>query len=170
MLAIIVICLFIQNYLIFISRPFPMLSHHFMLCCHSAIDGRWSSLLWLNSFIWNAIKEIFLCSNLLPGSGSGEICSVIYSNLLLFWGKCNLHFQIAWRAASQRTIALRLHTDSRTQHQMTLLYALKFHLLLWRNINNQKIKLSRNYQSAKFHQNIEEFISDLFSWLKCFSF
>jgi len=165
MLAITVICLFIQNHLIFISRPFHMLSHCFMLFCYSTIDRRWSSLLWLYSFIRNAIKQIFLFSNLLSGSGSGEICSVIYSKLLLCWGKCNLHFQVSGRAASQRTIALRLHTYSGILHWIELFYAIKFHLPLMRNINNRKIKLSRNHQSAKFRQNIEELFSVLFpSW------
>lgn len=68
-------------------------------------------------------REILLCSNLPPDSGSGEICSVIYSNLLLC---CSLHYQIAWKAASQSTTVLRVHTESRTWYQMTSLYAIQF--------------------------------------------
>lgn len=124
-----------------------------MLFCHSAVDGK-LALVTITELIYiECILKEFSLFQSTSRLKSCEIC-----NLLLFWGKFNLHSHVAWRAASKRKTTLRLHTDPRTQHQITFFYATKFHLLLIRNINNRITKLSRNYQSTKFHQNSKEFI------------
>lgn len=57
------------------------------------------------------LKRHYSLCNLLLGSGSGEICSVIYS-YLIYTVICLSRFP--WRAAFQSTIVLTLHAESRT--------------------------------------------------------